>query len=112
MTQVQQHRLEEIRKRLVSIDGRESNFLKIELVFYEAMETARMNEDDPGSDKLLYALKDLQAGAYQDTKKMFKKSSQREQVIRRFMSRLKTILATAIKEASVSSSLMHHPTAS
>ena len=108
--QEQQQRLEGLRKRLLSIDAKESNFLKVELLFYEALEAARMTGDDPDSNKLLDALKQLQAGIYQDTKKLYKKSSQREQVIRRFMTQLKSIITTAIKNASLSSTKRHSST--
>ena len=89
--------LEEIKKRLSVIGFKEANFLKIELLFYEAMEIARAYGNDIHENKLLSALKQLQAHQYQDTKNFFKKSSQREQVIRRFITGFKIILSAGIK---------------
>ena len=104
----QQQRLESLRKKLVGIDSKESNFMKIELVFYEAIDLARAQGDDQEENELLNALKQLQAGAYQDTKKRYKKTTQQDQVIRKFTSQLKLILATGIKKASLSSLPVRH----
>jgi len=93
------HRFEEIKKRLSEIGFREANFLKIELLFYEAIEIARSYSDDVNENKLLAALKQLQANEYADTKKLYKKSSQREQVIRSFINLLKKALSAAIKNS-------------
>jgi hypothetical protein len=89
--------LEEIKKRLSIIGSKEANFLKIELLFYEAIEIARAYGNDIQDNKLLSALKQIQAYQYQDTKSFFKKSSQREQVIRRFISSFKNVLSAGIK---------------
>ena len=89
--------LEEIRKKLSIIGFKEANFLKIELLFYEAMELARNYGSDMMENKLLYALKQLQVNQYQDTKSFFKKSSQREQVIRRFITGFKSVLSSGVK---------------
>lgn len=88
---------EEIKRRLSIIGFKEANFLKIELLFYEAMEIARVYGNDSQENKLLAALKQLQANQYQNTKNLFKKSSQREQVIRRFITGFKTVLSAGIK---------------
>ena len=50
------------------------------------------------SNKLLALFKDLEADHYQNTKGHFRKSSQREHVIKRFINQFKIVLATAIKE--------------
>jgi hypothetical protein len=89
--------LEEMKRRLSVIGFKEANFLKIELLFYEALEIARAYGSDVQENKLLSALKQLQAHEYQDTKNFFKKSSQREQVIRRFITGFKTVLSAGIK---------------
>lgn len=97
ITHEHKHYFEEIKKRLTTIGAKECNFLKVELLFYEAMEIARAYGNDLHENKLLAALKQLQAHQYQDTKTVFKKSSQREQVIRRFISRFKNVLSASIK---------------
>jgi hypothetical protein len=104
----QQQQLESLRKKLVGIESKESNFLKIELVFYEAMDAARLQGDNPEENELLTALKHLQAGVYQDTKKRFKKTTQQDQVIRKFANQLKSILAAGIKNASLSAFPVRH----
>ena len=91
--------LEDLKRRLTSISAKESNFLKVELIFYETIEVARHYGDDPKENGLLDALKQLQSHQYQDTKAYFKKSSQREQVIRQFISKLKTVLSAGIKNS-------------
>jgi hypothetical protein len=97
LTHEDRHHLEEIRKKLSVIGFKEANFLKIELLFYEAMEIARGYGNDVQENKLLNALKLLQANQYQDTKSIFKKSTQRELVIRRFITGFKAVLSSAVK---------------
>src|SRR5687767_7397248 len=108
MQEQQQQQLESLRKRLIGIEAKEGNFLKIELLFYEAMDAARLQGDNPDENELLNALKQLQAGVYQDTKKRFKKTTQQDQVIRKFANQLKSILAKGIKSASFSSFPVRH----
>lgn len=91
------HQFDEIKKRLTIIGSKEGNFLKVELLFYEAISIARTYGDDVEENKLLAALKQLQVNQFQDTKAFFKKNTQREQVIRRFVSQLKLILSAACK---------------
>lgn len=100
-----QHRqqLEEMKRQLSIIGFRESNFLKIELLFYDAIEIARAHGNDVNDNKLLARLKELQANEYLNTKNLFKKSSQREQVIRRFITGFRSALSAGIKTLSVSS---------
>ena len=97
LSQEHKQSFEEIKKKLTVIGSKESNFLKVELLFYEAMEIARTYGGDLDENKLLAALKQLQTNQYQDTKTVFKKSSQREQVIRRFISQFKNILSAGLK---------------
>jgi hypothetical protein len=100
-----QHRqqLEEMKRQLSIIGFKESNFLKIELLFYDAIEIARAYGNDLNENKLLARLKELQANEYQNTKHLFKKSSQREQVIRRFITGFRSALSAGIKTLSISS---------
>ena len=90
-------RLEEIRKNLAAIGPKEGTFIKVELLFFDALSLAREYGEDENANDLLAALRKLQANQYHDTKALHKKSSQREQVIKRFISQLKTVLSTSIK---------------
>jgi hypothetical protein len=92
-------RLEEIKKNLGIVGWRESNFVKAELLFYQAIEVARIYGDDENDNGLLAALKQIQAQEYQATKAIFKKSSQREQTIKRFLHQLKKVLSAGTKNA-------------
>jgi hypothetical protein len=91
--------LEEIRRNLTLIGARESNFIKIELLFYEAIAVAREYGDDVADNGLLAAFKQLQANQYLQTKALFNKSAQRERVIRRFISSLKEVLTAGIRNS-------------
>ena len=97
ITHEHKHRLDEIRKSLVLIGSKESNFIKVELLFFDALSIARESGKDETENSLLASLRQLQANQYQQTKTLYKKSSQREQVIKRFISQLKTVLSTSIK---------------
>ncbi|MDQ3279656.1 MAG: hypothetical protein M3Q06_15120 [Bacteroidota bacterium] len=97
LTIAHKEQLDEIKKNLALVGAKESNFIKIELLFYNALSVARAYGDDTDENALLAALKQLQAREYQQTKVLFKKSEQREKVIRRFISSLKTVLSAAIK---------------
>ena len=89
--------LENIKKRLAIIGSKEASFLKIELLFYEAVDLAREYGNDVNENKFLAALKQLQSGLLQDTKAYFKKSTQREQAIRKFMTGFKSVLLAGMK---------------
>lgn len=91
------HLFEETKKHLTTIGAKETNFLKVELLFYDAITIARTYGEDPATNNLLAALKQLQVNEYQQTKTLFKKSSQRERVIRRFINQLKSILSAGCK---------------
>lgn len=97
-------RFEEVKKSLSAIGYKEANFLKIELLFYEAIEIARTYGNDLNENKLLSDLKQLQANQYQDTKTHFKKSTQREKVIRSFISQFRKVLSDGAASYSLSSS--------
>lgn len=91
------HQFEEMKKSLATIGAKEGNFIKVELVFYNAMTVARSYGDDERENGLLAAFKQLQSNQYQQTKAFFKKSTQRESVIRRFSNSLKSVLTAAIR---------------
>jgi hypothetical protein len=97
-TQQFKEKLDEIRKKLVVLGSKESNFMGVEMLFYDAITIARTYGNDSEDNKLLFALKELEAGAYSNTKSFFKKSHQREHVIRRFIVQFKNILASAIRD--------------
>jgi len=78
-------RLNEIRKSLQTLGWKEAQFLKIELLFFEALEISRTYSDDPDENTLLAALKNLQNDQYQKTKIATRKASERESSIRRFV---------------------------
>jgi hypothetical protein len=88
-------RLGEIRKKLGLIGCREGSFLKIELLFYEALTISRIYGNDPNQNSFLAALKKVEADAYEKANGKFRKKSQRETFIRRFIVQLKNVLASA-----------------
>jgi len=92
ITSSDQQRLNDIRKSLTVIGCKESSFLKVELLFYEAIDISRVYGNDPEQNPLLAALKKLESDQYQKTNEKFRKSSQRETYIRKFVSRFKIIL--------------------
>lgn len=90
---------EEMKKSLVAIGAKEGNFIKVEILFYDAITVARTYGEDPSENPLLAAFKDLQANQYQDTKALFNKNTQRERVIRRFIGSFRTVLTAGIRNA-------------
>lgn len=90
---------QEIKKKLTAIGAKEGSFIKVELLFYDAMSVAREYGDNEAENGLLAALKQLQANEYRQTKALFNKSAQRERVIRRFINRLKTVLTAGTQNA-------------
>jgi hypothetical protein len=92
--------LEDIRKKLSETGWKESHFVSVELLFYESITIARSFGNDPSTNEFLAALKQLEANEYKSAKEFYRRSSQKEQAIRRFVMHLKTILAVAIKKPS------------
>jgi hypothetical protein len=92
LTDQHKRRLEEIRKEVTLIGSKESAFLKVELLFYEALSIAREYGNDARENPLLDDLKSVQESAYGKTNELYKKSSQREVSIRRFIVRFKKVL--------------------
>jgi hypothetical protein len=86
-------RFEEIKKSLQLLGCKESHFVKIELLFFEALSISRTYGDDPQQNALLTALKGLQHNQYEKTKVVTKKASQRESSIRRFVVGFKKVLS-------------------
>jgi hypothetical protein len=86
-------RFEAIKKELSLLGSTESNFLQVELLFFEALSISREYGDDPQANPLLAALRQLQETAYEKTKLPTHKRSQRESLIRRFVLGLKKVLS-------------------
>jgi hypothetical protein len=86
-------RFEEIIRDLSALGSKESNFTKVELLFYEVMTISRSYGDNTGENGLLSSLKHLQQEQYEQTKKATKKQAQRELHIRRFVVQLKRVLS-------------------
>jgi hypothetical protein len=97
LSQSDKKQLEGIKRELTVTGAKESSFVKIELLFYQAISVARQYGDNEDENGLLAALKKIQVSEYQDTKAYFKKNTQREKVIRRFISSIKNALSTAVK---------------
>lgn len=88
-----QKRFEEIRKTVSMIGAKESSFLRVELLFYEALTIAREYGNDSDGNIFLAQLKKVQANEYEKTKEHTQKSTQREQHIRRFITQFKKALS-------------------
>ena len=98
LSNIHKSRFDEIKKKLSLLGCKESSFISIELLFYEAINISRTYSDDPTENKLLSALKQLQADQYHSAKELFRKSSQKEQAIRRFNVQFKNVLSLGIKD--------------
>jgi hypothetical protein len=88
-----QKRFEEIKKMVSLIGAKESSFLKIELLFYEAISISRTYSNDSVGNIYLTKLKKVQAIEYEKTKEHTKKSTQREKNIRSFIIQFKKALS-------------------
>ncbi|MGZ3839857.1 MAG: hypothetical protein ACXVMS_18285 [Flavisolibacter sp.] len=88
-----QVRFEEIKRNLGLLGCKESSFIKVELLFFEALTISRTYGEDMHVNPLLRALKDLQYGPYEKTKEVTRKPAQREIVIKKFIVKLKQVLS-------------------
>ena len=86
-------RFEEIRKNLQTLGYKESEFVKIELLFFEVVSISKTYGEDPEQNSLLAALKKLQHDQYEKTKIATRKASERESAIRRFVVALRKVLS-------------------
>ena len=93
ISQIHQKRFEEIKKDLQALGYREGAFLKVQLLFFEALDISRTYGSDPEQNSLLAALKGVQQDQYEKTKAPTKKPGMREQQIRRFIVKLKNVLS-------------------
>ena len=93
VSHIHRQRLEEIRKSLQELGYKESQFVKVELLFFEALSIAKAYGEDPEQNSLLAALKDLQHDQYEKTKVATRKATERESAIRRFIVALRKALS-------------------
>ena len=93
VSHVHRQRLEEIRKSVQELGYKESQFVKVELLFFEALSIAKTYGEDPAQNSLLAALKDLQYDQYEKTKVATRKATERESAIRRFIVALRKALS-------------------
>lgn len=89
------NRFEEIRKNLQALGHKESEFIKIELLFFEVLSISKTYGEDPNQNRLLAELKNLQHDQYEKTKIATRKANERENTIRRFVVGLRKILSEA-----------------
>ena len=89
---IHKNRFDEICKNLDLLGAKESSFTRVELLFYEAITIAREYGNEMAENGLLSHLKHLEGTLYHDTKSFFRKSSQRERAIRKFISNFKKVL--------------------
>jgi len=88
-------RLEDIRRSLQLLGNKESQFVKVELLFFEVLSIAKSYGEDPEQNSLLAGLKNLQNDQYEKTKIATRKASERESAIRRFTVALRKLLSDA-----------------
>lgn len=88
-----QQRFKEIRKSLLLLTPKEHSFLKVELLFFEALNISRSYGSDPRKNSLLDQLQTLHQESYEKTKQHTQKSTQRESHIRHFMIQFKKVLS-------------------
>ncbi|HZI00916.1 MAG TPA: hypothetical protein VEX63_07190 [Flavisolibacter sp.] len=93
VTDTHKRRFYEIRRSLDTIGSNEGSFVKIELLFFEALNIAKDYGSDAGENELLADLRKLQGEAYEKTNEHFKKRSQRELCIRKFISQFKRVIS-------------------
>jgi hypothetical protein len=91
---IHRQRLEEIRRGLQNIGYKESGFLKIELLFFEALDISKTYGNDLEENGLLAALKGVQNDQYEKARALTKKISERESSIRKFIVRLRKVLSS------------------
>lgn len=93
ITVVDRGRFDEIRKSLDILGNKESAFLRVELLFYEALSMARAYGTDLQLNSLLAALKNVQQNTYEGTKEVCRTSQQKEKLIRKFIVQFKKAIS-------------------
>lgn len=89
VTVTDRSRLVAIRKSLDILGSKESSFLRVELLFFDALSIARAYGNDLHVNTILASLKNVQQGAYEKTKEVCKTSQQKERLIRQFIVQFK-----------------------
>jgi hypothetical protein len=87
------NRFDQIRKTISELGCKEGSFLRVELLFYEALGIAKTYGDNLQFNGLLAALKEVQSGVYQNTKLICRTSSQKERHIHKFVVQFKKAIA-------------------
>jgi hypothetical protein len=87
----------EIKASLTELGYREAAFIRVELLFFEALTISRTYGNEEQGNALLAALKQLQADEYAAASGNFAKAIQRERAIRRFVNGFKILLTKAGK---------------
>ena len=93
ITAPDKNRFEEIRKSLSSLGSKEATFLKVELLFHEALTMAKAYGNDLRENFLLAALRKVQLDAYEKTKEVCRTKSQKERLIHHFVADFKKAIA-------------------
>jgi hypothetical protein len=96
LEQIQKLKLELIQKKLSTIGCKEKTFIIVEIMFFDAITISREICKGLGKTELFNTLKKIQTVEYQSTKAHFRKSSQREKVIKTFIITFKKALSKAI----------------
>jgi hypothetical protein len=92
MDATDKEKIKAIYKRLSTIGTKESSFPAVESMFYDAINISRSYGNDINTNEFLASLKKLEATEYKNTQTVFRKASQRESAIRRFMQSLRQSL--------------------
>ena len=93
ISDIHRQRFEEIRKSMQVLGYKESEFVKIELLFFEVLSITKTYGEKPEENDLLAQLKNLQHDQYDKTKIATRKAREREAAIRRFVVALRKILS-------------------
>lgn len=89
-----------MQKRLSLIGHKESTFTSVEIIFYQVLSIIR-SYGSQESNPLLAELKRIEENEYRQTRELFRKSAQREKVIRRFVMKLKGFLSASVKSVAI-----------
>lgn len=93
ITTTDKKRLDAIRKDLGILGSRESTFLRVELLFYEALTLAKNYGENAQMNTLLGELRKVQAGAHEKTKEICRTSVQKERLIHQFIVQFKKAIS-------------------
>jgi diketogulonate reductase-like aldo/keto reductase len=85
--------LSDINRNLMELGCQEANFTKVELLFYEALDTARQYGTDPDANELLQRLSQVRAQSYPLTSNLYQKKLHRERSIRQFIRQFRGAIA-------------------